>query len=247
MTEGINRVETHCVNDKVVQNQTNNQNESTKNLLLAGLSIFAPGAAAGILAGEAIKDSGVLESDEFKSFAQTAKKTAVTAYAGALFGLPGIFAATSIMDSSAKNYESENTQVTYQQTSAEQPVEEQEVTYQQTSTEQPVQQEVVYTNENIAQDTNNAQNETSKNLLLAGLSIFAPGAAAGVLAGEAIKDSGVLESDEFKSFAQTAKKTAATAYAGALFGLPGIFAATSIMDSSAQAQDSQNDQNGYEA
>ena len=82
-------------------------------------------------------------------------------------------------------------------------------TYRQTDTEEIVQQEAVYTNENTVQNPNN---DATKNLLLAGLSIFAPGAAAGILAGEAIKDSGVLESEEFKSFAQTANKTAVTAY-----------------------------------
>ena len=227
MTEAISRKEACCFNDKVKQVPTQTQNDSSKKLLLAGLSIFAPGAAAGILAGEAIKDSGVLESEEFKSFAQTANKTALTAYAGTLFGVPGIFAATSIMDS-ATNNEIQNTKATYQQTDAE----------------EIAQQEAVYTNENTVQ---NANNDATKNLLLAGLSIFAPGAAAGILAGEAIKDSGVLESEEFKSFAQTANKTAVTAYAGALFGLPGIFAATSIMDSNAQTQDPQNVQNSYEA
>lgn len=114
MTEPISRKEVCCFNDKVKQVPTQTQNDSSKKLLLAGLSIFAPGAAAGILAGEAIKDSGVLESEEFKSFAQTANKTAVTAYAGALFGVPGIFAATSIMDSNAQAQNSQNIQNSYE-------------------------------------------------------------------------------------------------------------------------------------
>ena len=43
MTEAISRKEACCFNDKVKQVPTQTQNDSSKKLLLAGLSIFAPG------------------------------------------------------------------------------------------------------------------------------------------------------------------------------------------------------------